>query len=351
MIIDLPNADPSLDPRPLAGRRAWLITDGKTGMDVQVQGVADALGLVSERKIVAPSSIWKFAAPFGPVDPKTRFGEDGSALGPPWPDVAIATGRLSIPVIRAMKKRAGKSCYTIVLQDPKTGCATADVIWVPAHDRLRGPNVIATLTAPHSFTSRRLASLRSVMPADIAALPGPRIAVILGGKNGVYKFTDACDDRMAGALASLAALGASFMITTSRRTHPRLLACVEAATAGSPRLLWTGAGENPYATFLAHADRLIVTADSVNMTGEACATGRPVYVFTPSGGSPKFNRFHEALARHGATRRLPNRLEGIEDWDYAPLHSAETIAREIEQRWARRDGMLNSGATGGGWTA
>ena len=46
-------------------------------------------------------------------------------------------------------------------------------------------------------------------------------------------------------------------------------------------------------------------ADSVNMTGEACATGRPVYVFEPGPGSPKFARFHAALRRHGATRSLP----------------------------------------------
>ena len=31
------------------------------------------------------------------------------------------------------------------------------------------------------------------------------------------------------------------------------------------------------------------------MTGEAAATGRPVYVFTPSAGSDKFRRFHAAL--------------------------------------------------------
>ena len=338
------NSDSPGEPRkPLHGRSAWLITDGKIGMDVQVQGVADALGVHATRKVVTPTGLWRFAAPWGPTDPKHRPGVMGSHLAPPWPDIAIATGRLSIPVIRALKRRAGSAIFTIVLQDPKTGCRTADLIWVPAHDRLRGTNVVVTPTAPHSFTAERIATQRRTLPADIAALPSPRVAVILGGKNGVYAFTDACDDRLESALASMGALGASFMITTSRRTHPRLLAAVERATASRPRIIWTGEGPNPYPNFLAHADMLVVTADSVNMTGEASATGRPVYVFKPAGGSAKFDRFHSGLELHGATRALPDRLDRLEVWHYEPVDSAGTIAREIASRWLRRRQMLVHG--------
>ncbi|MDX2309550.1 MAG: mitochondrial fission ELM1 family protein [Hyphomicrobium sp.] len=324
----------------LSGRTGWIITDGKAGMLVQAQGVADALGLKSESKIVALEGLMKLTAPWGGVSRRLRFGEAGSPLAPPWPDVAIATGRASIPFIRAIKRAAGPAVFTVVLQDPKTGPGTADLIWVPQHDRRRGANVLTTLTAPHGFTARRLASLRAVMPPEIAALPGPRIAVVLGGKNGVYKFRDEDDDRLASALASLAALGASFMITPSRRTHDRLMRAAEAATRRAPRLIWDGTGANPYADFLAHADALVVTADSVNMTGECCATGRPVYVFTPSGGSPKFSRFHKALESIGATRALPATLDQLPDWRYTALDSTGIIAAEIERRWARRSEML-----------
>ena len=76
------------------------------------------------------------------------------------------------------------------------------------------------------------------------------------------------------------------------------------------------------------------------MTGEPCATGKPVYVFEPEGGSAKFTRFHEALRRHGATRPLPERFERLETWSYVPLNSSETIAGEIARRWAKRRQML-----------
>lgn len=326
--------------RPFHGRTAWLITDGKAGMDVQARGVADALGVNAVFKYVAPQGLQKLLAPWGAVAKAAQFGAPETLFAPPWPMLAIATGRQAIPFIRALKKAAGTKTFTVVLQDPKSGLGTADFIWVPEHDKLRGPNVLATTTSPHSFSAERMAALRAEMPADIAALKGPRVAVILGGKNGVYKFTDACDDRLKAALQSLATLGASFMITASRRTHPRLLRQVDQATATAQRLLWSGEGANPYAQFLAHADILIVTADSVNMTGEACATGKPVYVFTPSGGSPKFQRFHQSLMQHGATKPLPDTVPNLDGWSYEPIDAARHIAAEIDRRYLRRLAML-----------
>lgn len=322
--------------RSLQGLRAWIITDGKAGMDVQARGVADALGLAYEMKHVAPKGIWRVMAPWGPVAPAEQFGREGSMFCPPWPAVAIATGRASIPYIRQLRKIAGPATFTIVLQDPKTSPSTADLIWVPEHDLRRGANVITTLTAPHSFTAARLASLRAEMPPEIAALPSPRVTVVLGGKNGIYRFKESDDDRFREALQSIGALGASFLITPSRRSHQRLVRAAETATAGRPRIIWDMAGKNPYPEFLAHADRLVVTADSVNMTGEACATGRPVWVFHPSGGSSKFRRFHEALQGYGATRPLPDRVTALDEWKYDPLDAAQRIASEVEQRWMRR---------------
>lgn len=335
---------PVAAPRPLAGRSAWIITDGKMGMDVQAVGLAETLGLVYEMKHVAPTGIWRFAAPWGPCDPKARFGAPDSAMfAPPWPAVCIATGRASIPFIRALRRRAGSSTYCIVLQDPKTGANTADLIWVPAHDRRRGTNVITTLTAPHGYSQARLAALRQTCPPEIAALPHPRVAVVLGGKNGIYRFTDADDDRFQAALAALGAKGASFMITPSRRSHQRLVRAADLATQGRPRILWDGNGPNPYPNFLAHADIMLVTADSVNMTGEACATGKPVYVFEPTGGSAKFSRFHEALRKHGATRLFEGQIDADDRWTYEPLDSAGEIAQEVERRWSNRRRMLGDG--------
>ena len=305
-------------------------------MVVQCRGVADALGLSYVQKDVSPTGLARVLSPWTRPARSERFGAEGNAFAPPWPDIAIATGRLSIPYLRALKRLAGPDTFTVVLQNPRTGLRTADIIWVPEHDRLRGANVITTLTAPHSYSPTWLADLRLVMPPEILALPFPRVAVVLGGPSGTYKFLEADQGRFADALASLAMLDISFLITPSRRTPAGLLQAVEEVTRLRPRILWDGQGENPYPSFLAHADLLIVTADSVNMTGEACATGRPVYVFRPAGGSNKFRRFHDALMRYGATRTLPDHLSCLPSWTYEPLSSASEIAVGIEQRWLKQ---------------
>ena len=178
--------------------------------------------------------------------------------------------------------------------------------------------------------------MRAAPAPAIAALPGPRVAVLLGGANDAYRFDEPSLKRLTTALESLTQLGVSFLITPSRRTPPALLAATLQATQDAPRFVWDETGENPYPLFLAHADMLIATADSVNMVSEACATGRPVYVFEPTGGSPKFSRFHDSLRQHGATRPLPAIIDRLDDWRYEPLDSATQIAREIERRWARR---------------
>lgn len=330
----------------LQGATAWLITSGKAGMVVQAKGIAEALGLHAIEKRVEPHGIWRLMAPWGPVAPSERFGQSGSAFAPPWPDVAIAVGRASIPYIRRLRRAAGPTCYTIVLQDPRSGPDTADLIWVPAHDKRRGPNVIATVISPHGYTLEQLEALRRQSAPTIDALPAPRVAVILGGRNAVYRYSDEDDQRLARSLASIAARGASFLITASRRSHPALIEAVDRATKDAPRILWRGDqdGANPYPEFLARADHFIVTADSVNMTGEVCATGKPVHVFHPSGGSAKFNRFHQSLESFGATRPLPPDVGELANWSYPPQVTADLIAHEIERRvHARRRALPGLG--------
>ncbi len=327
--------------RPLAGLSAWIISDGKAGHEVQMLGIADALGVDAEvKRIAEPGRLYKLMAPFGPPPRSARFGKETGGFCPPWPALAFATGRLTTPYIRALKRKAGLQTFTVILLDPKTGPGSADLFWVPEHDRRRGPNVVTTLTSPHRFSSDRLAGLRVHVAAAIAALPRPRIAVLIGGPNGDYRYDDSDIARLGEALGRFAASGAGLMITTSRRTPAALLSAVDRATAAAPRILYTGGGDNPYADFLAHADAFLVTADSVNMAGEAAATGKPIHVFFPAGGSKKFDRFHAALAKAGITRPLGSSSQPGDLWTYPPVNSARVIAEEIARRYLKRAALL-----------
>lgn len=328
------------------GRTGWIISDGKAGNETQCRGVFDALGLKAEVKRIQPGRLQELFAPYLGVARAERFGEPGSTFAPPWPDFAIAAGRLTAPYIRALKRQARLATYTIILQNPKVSLATADFFWMPEHDRMRGANVLTTVVSPHGYSPARIAALREMPPPPaFTAVPRPWVAVLIGGDGSSYTFTPGDIARFAGALQSLAERGAGLLMTPSRRTPVALLSAIDQATAGFPRFLWDGTGDNPLPAMLAHADHFVVTADSVNMCGEPAVTGRPIHVFTPSGGSAKFQRYHDALLRHGVTRPLPDAVAALDTWSYPPLYSAADIALAIAERWHRRRSML-SGMTG-----
>lgn len=335
--LDAQSAQHSGEERPFAAKQAWLITDGVAGGIAQLRGVAAALGALEQVKTVAPRWPWTMLAPRGPVPEAGRFGRAGSAFAPPWPAIAIATARRTIPYIRALKRAAGDTTFTVILQDPRMSARIADLICAPAHDRIEGENVFKTLTSPSPYSIERIEALRNETHRQIDALPGRKIAVIIGGPNAVYRYTPQVIARLAAALRALAKSDASFLVTPSRRTTPDLKYAVTEALSDAPRIVWNGEGENPYPHFLARADAFVVTADSVNMASEASVTGRPVHIFTPDGGSGKFKRFHQGLRDYGASRPLPE--DGaIADWSYAPLDAAAAIAGEIARRVRLRAG-------------
>jgi uncharacterized protein len=319
----------------VSGLTAWVLTDGKAGDLAQCLGVAERLGLAAEARVVRPRAPWlwlmplSWRLPFLAIDPAEAPGRAGSPLQPPYPDLVIASGRRAAPYLPAIKRASGGKTFTVFLKDPRTGPEIADFIWVPAHDRLRGDSVMTTLTSPHRITPEALAALRENPPEAIAALKHPRVAVLIGGDSKHFTFTDEDIRRFCDALGALVSGGASIMATPSRRTPPALLAAArtEIETAGG--WFWDGAGENPYRALLASADALVVTAESVNMVGEALATGRPVHLFRPSGGSRKIDQFLAGLEEKNLTRPFSGALERD---SYAPMDATPEIAITLARR-------------------
>jgi hypothetical protein len=131
------------------------------------------------------------------------------------------------------------------------------------------------------------------------------------------------------ALARAGNSSASFFVTPSRRTSPATLDAVRTALGSSDTFIWDGTGENPYLAMLANADQIIVTADSANMVGEALSAGVPVHVFFPSGGTPKFRRFLDALKDAALIREFDGDLTAF---PARPVDATPGIAAEIARR-------------------
>ncbi|MDB5643117.1 MAG: hypothetical protein JWN07_2434 [Hyphomicrobiales bacterium] len=329
-----------------AGVRAWILQSGKIGHEVNCLGVAHELGLDPEMRPVQPRPFFAFFAPWGPIDPIEGVRIPGSPLSGPAPDIVFASGRTTVPYLRAIKKAAPRTTFTVFLQDPRSGAKSADLIWAPEHDRLRGDNVLVTLTSPHHMRPSVLAAARADTDPRLAALPEKRIGMVLGGDSGSHRFEANDFYRLAEvALESLRA-GYGLMVTPSRRTPPELLKSIRAAVAisGAPQnaFVWDGTGDNPYGQILAHAHAIVVTGDSVNMVGEAASTGAPVHVYEPTGGSTKMSGFIDGLVVAGAVRRLPTvRPAGWmnERWTYEPVDATAQIAREVVKRYLAFKGI------------
>lgn len=310
---------------------AWILSDGRAGHEAQSLGIAEALGLSPRIRRIAPRGLFALLAPFGPIDPREAPHEMDSPIAPPFPDLLIASGRRAIPYLRHVKRASGGRAFTVYVNTPATGVKTADIIVAPRHDGLRGDTIVAPLTPANRLTPELLAKARANPDPRVKALPAPRIALLIGGNSRHCRFTGADVAKFARLARSLAEQGKSVLATASRRTPPELIEALRAALRDAPAFLWDGTGENPYLSILACAEAIIVTADSVNMTGEAAATGAPVHVFEPHGGHPKITAYLDRLEAYGAVRRWTGKLE---NWTYDPLNSTPAIAKAIAMAYA-----------------
>src|SRR5690606_4620982 len=182
----------------------------------------------------------------------------------------------------AVRRASRGRVRTIHIQDPKVAAHNFDLVVVPAHDRMRGPNVLVSRGALHHITDALLQAAAERFAARLGPLPRPRIAAMVGGPNRYFDLPADWLARLADELAESARrLGGSLMVSISRRTPPETAAVLRQRIAGLPHDLWLGEGENPYPGYLALADAILVTGDSTSMISEACATGAPVHVAQP----------------------------------------------------------------------
>lgn len=292
-------------------RACFVVTDGRRGMENQALGLAEAVARLTPMRIL-------------PVQvPRTGDLPDA---GPIAPDLWIGCGMAAVRAAGVHRKAFPDAAFVYV-QDPKMAHHRFDLIIPPEHDRMRGANVFEITGSPNRITAERLADAERAFAGQIAALPSPRAAVLIGGDSRHHHVTPQIESELLARLAALRADGIGLLITTSRRTPEKLVQSLQ-SLFGEDEGTWlhTGDGPNPYFAFLASADWIFVTEDSTNMLTEAAATGTPVYRLMLEGKPGKFARLYSALEAIGAVRPFLGRLD---TWRYAPLHETERAARRV----------------------
>lgn len=334
-----PASSPSddFDPKALT---CWVVSDGKAGMENQCIGLAEALGMTPVIKRVILRPLWRKLGPYLRIGARHSASPEGDQIDPPWPDLLIGTGRRSATPSIGVRRASQGRTFTVQIQDPYISPRHFNLVVVPEHDKLRGPNVMVTRGAIHKVTLEKLADAAARHADRLAHLPHPRIAVLIGGDNGVYRLTPTIMGDIADKLAALARdRNIGLMVTPSRRTGTDNEAILRARLAGLPAEVWDGTGENPYFAYLGLADAVVTTCDSVSMTSEAFFTGKPVYVIEMEGGSPKFQTFHENLYRDGITRRFTGEFE---QWSYPPVNDTLNVAARVREMIIEHRAKLKS---------
>lgn len=320
-----------------SAKTCWVITDDRMGTINQAVGLAEAVGLPFEHKIIVLRQPWRSLPPF--FWPPGIFGLKAGAsapLRPPWPDLVISCGRKAIGPALAVKRAGSGATKAVHIQHPHVPLNRFDLVAVPSHDRLTGPNVIATSGAIHRVSKTKLAEAKAKFAGRFDHLPTPLVAVLIGGSNKAFTMTRAIAERLASDVRALAdRLGAGLLVTASRRTGPENEAILRTALSGPDVFFWDGQGENPYFGYLAHADAVLVTGDSVNMVSEAASSGKPVYII-PLDVAPgadraagKFDRFRREVLAKGAARMFDPNADIA--FDPNPLDETARVAAAVKK--------------------
>jgi mitochondrial fission protein ELM1 len=307
----------------------WVVTDGNAGNENQAVALAEAVGgqIAVHRLPLRPS----WLVPFDRFRPPARFGLGG----PPWPMLAIGAGRRSAAAVLAVGRAARGPTRLVQILRPGCGAARFDLVVTPRHDRYRGTNGIGTRGALSRVTPARLAEAATAWSSRFAGLPRPLVAVLIGGPSRSVPLPDGAMAGVAEALDGLLASGAGLMVTASRRTTPADAETLRAVLAGRPAHLWDGTGDNPYFAYLALADAILVTCDSIGMASDAASTGNPVHILHWAPLPRRLRRFHDGLAADGIARPYAGR---IEHWSYLPLDDTAQVAARV-RAMLQRDGV------------
>ncbi|MFT3790215.1 MAG: mitochondrial fission ELM1 family protein [Rudaea sp.] len=319
--------------RPGRAAGTVVVTDGAAGNERQALSLA--LGLrVSPRMLrIALRAPWRWIGPgFVRGASLSILRWQWKTLSSPWPALAIGCGRHAAVIVRALREASGGATFAVQILDPRIDPAHFDVVVAPRHDGLDGDNVVQTMGSLNPVDDAWLADAK-VEFSTLQQLPRPRTALLVGGlRHGL----DMDEAWLAALIARLERWrerdGGSMLITTSRRTPPQWRERLRAAFKNGTTCFWGGEadGANPYPGYLAVADRIVVTPDSVNMLSEACATGAPVFTSLPANPPAKLAAFHAELVDQGWLHDI-----GAEPADVRqppPLRELATVASKIRHR-------------------
>lgn len=317
----------------------WSLMDDRRGSVSQARGVLKALNpkkfTIVEKNIVYT----RFAGLPNWLRGRTLLGvsaESRKMLQPPFPDYVLSISRRTAPIARYIKKYSPQTKIIQLMHSGNAGLDEFDLVVVPEHDKNKKQceNIHYIVGCPHQVTPQYLDEARIKWQPVFAKLPQPLTAVVIGGSIKGKPFP--LDDVRAlcrEIKVLKQKIGGSVLITTSRRTGAEADKIIKEELAELPQYayFWGDSRENPYAGFLACADNIVITADSVSMCCEATGTGKPIYLFV--GGNHWLTQKHRRFAQSLIDKKCAILIDSKDSDGFLPqqrLNAAQEVADLIE---------------------
>ena len=260
--------------------RAWCLTDGSAGMISQVKGLADALKLNFEQKTIDLKFPWN-KLPVGILPPfKIIFNNyrQISLESNIPPDIIISCGKRSIYASLHLKKSLKNKVFSIHIQNPKINPAHFDLVVAPAHDDLKGKNVLQTDLALNHINKSLLSKEAELYAAQFSKIEKPICTIFLGGQNRNYRFDVSVVKELADQVDKILKNNdIQLFILFSRRTDQFIIEYLKERFLNQ-NIIWNGDG-NPYLALMKFSKYLICTSDSVSIISESISSTKPVYIF------------------------------------------------------------------------
>lgn len=297
--------------------RVWCLLGYKAGDNTQVTALADALGW-PWTPIRIHARPWELTTHLALR--VTLAGIDrgrSSALVPPWPDLVISAGRRNEPVARWINSQSGGAARLVHVGRPWAPLSTYDlIVTTPQYNLPDQPNIRHNTLPLYRHDADTLSWEAAALAPQLAMLPSPRIAVLLGGDSGRFVFTPDKGRRLGQLADTLARTSSGSIVLTDSPRTPRaaMNACVDAIDVPAFVHRWSTAAPNPYRGILASADAFIVTGESMSMLAEARAQRKPLYIFDMADdlGTPWWKHRHawryKPLSHRLAMRFAPRRM-------------------------------------------
>ncbi|MCX7545086.1 ELM1/GtrOC1 family putative glycosyltransferase [Marinicella gelatinilytica] len=243
--------------------KARVLSEGTRGHEIQSLTLAKTLCRQQQITQIRLSAPWDWLLPrllpgIGAVLKPQLQDETDS-------DFIITTGRRMAGAARWLRKHQNTQAKYIQILNPGHHFKGFDVVLLPEHDQVHHNKVICFRGNLHPFNQAWFSAHRQVNSTH-----KPHVAIFIGNPGDNY-----FEQQFLSDLKQIRSVfnKARIHLCGSPRLKPKTQRFIRSIIKAEEQL-WLNHtdGDNPYGFLLANADKIFVTADSINMMNEAGAS-------------------------------------------------------------------------------